>query len=85
MHDIDTFYLLMAEFKTLHPKAELVAEKYLGLDRKSMLGKASKGQLPFPTFKEASERAPLIADLRDVAKWLDDLRHQHRSDWQKLR
>jgi hypothetical protein len=84
VNDIDTFYHLMAEFRTIHVKAELVTEKYLGLDRKSTMSKANKGELPFPTFKEKSERAPLLVDLRDVASWLDDLRDRYRSDWRKL-
>ena len=81
---MNTLYLLLAEYETIHVKAEQVAEKYLGIDRKTTMSKAAKGQLPFPTFKEKSERAPLLVDLRDVAEWLDSLRLTQSIDWRKV-
>ena len=79
-----TLMMLLSEFESLHVKAELVAEKYLGLGKRECYDRANKAQLPFPTFRAESRKSPLLCDLRDVAEWLDQLRITHQKDWRKL-
>jgi hypothetical protein len=80
-----TFLLLMSEFEALHVPAERVAQKYLGLGKRECYDQANQAKLPFPTFRSSeSRKSPLLCDLRDVAEWLDKLRHSHRSGWQKI-
>lgn len=79
-----TLLLLLDEFSTLHPKAEAVAEKYLGINKRECQWRASKGELPFPTFRAETRKSPLLCDLRDVAEWIDRVRLENKKDWEKL-
>ena len=79
-----TLLLLLDEFDTLHPKAEQVAEKYLGLSKRECYWRAGRGELPFPTFRAETRKSPLLCDLRDVAEWIDQVRADNKADWSQL-
>jgi hypothetical protein len=80
-----TFLLLLSEFEVIHVPAEQVAKKYLGLGKRECYDQANQAKLPFPTFRTTeSRKSPLLCDLRDVAGWLDQVRHSHKSGWKKI-
>jgi hypothetical protein len=81
---VRTLLLLLDEFDTLHPSADAVAAKYLGISKRECQFRAGKGQLPFPTFRAETRKSPLLCDLRDVAEWIDGIRAEHKTDWSKL-
>ena len=84
-HSEETFRQLLVEFGTLHVPATKVGEKYLALSERVLAQKAYHGQLPFPTFRASpSRKSPILADLRDVAMWLDRVRDEHQQDWRNL-
>lgn len=83
---MNTLFLLMYEFNSVHVPLETVAEKYLRLNRKDAMHRANSGQLPFPTFRATnSQKSTIMVDVRDLADWLDHSRERAKSDWEKLR
>lgn len=82
---MNTLFLLMSEFNSIHVPIEHVATKYLSLSRREAMERANKNTLPFPVFRGSeSRKAPMLVDLRDVANWLDKIRMVHKKDWEQL-
>jgi hypothetical protein len=82
---MNTLFLLMYEFNSVHIPLETVAEKYLRLNRKDAMHRANAGQLPFPTFRATtSQKSTIMVDVRDLADWLDRCRDQAKADWNQL-
>jgi hypothetical protein len=69
----DTAKDLKEEFNTRFPKLEEVAERFLGItDKADIYRKFNQGKIPFPVFKAfKSQKAPLLVDVVDLAKYLD--------------
>lgn len=63
---------LKQEFKTRYPTLEVVAEKFLGKNKREAYRDFHAGKIPFPAFKLVkSQKAPLIVDINHLAKYLD--------------
>lgn len=80
---MNTTFLLLAEFGVTDIPLELVAERYLGLDERTAKMRAARGELPFPSFRAGSQKAPWLVRVTDLAEWLDREREKARSDWAK--
>jgi hypothetical protein len=82
---MNTLFLLMAEYETVHVPLETIADKYLGLCRRKAFEKANRGTLPFPALRSTSQQAPWLVDLRDVAKWFDQERMKAKHDFEQMK
>jgi hypothetical protein len=81
---MNTLFLLMYEFNSVHVPLETIAEKYLHLNRKDALQRANGNELPFPTFRATrSQKSTVMVDVRDLANWLDECRNQAKENWDK--
>ena len=81
---MNTTFLLLAEFETSLVPLELVAKRYLGIDKAKAYQRANKLDLPFPAIKGPSPKSPWLVDIRDLAEWWDRERAAAVSDWRKL-
>lgn len=69
MSEMNTIFLMMAEFGTTDVPLEAVANKYLGLDMKTAKMRAARGELPFPAYRaSSSQKAPWVVRITD---WTD--------------
>jgi hypothetical protein len=80
-----TLFALLAEYESVHAPLEVIAQKYLGLDRRQAFRDASAGQLPFPVLRLRGQKSPWMVDLRDIADWWDKERTAAQADWKKMR
>ena len=81
---MNTLFLLMAEHETAIVPLEIIASKYLGLDKRQASVKANTASLPFPAFRGESQKTPWLVSLVDVAKWLDKQRETALKDYQNM-
>ena len=77
---MNTTFLLMAEYGTAVIPLEIVAERYLGLDTRAAKARAKHGELPFPAYRDASQKAPWLVHVSDLAEWIDAERAKARAD-----
>ncbi|MHB1881577.1 MAG: pyocin activator PrtN family protein [Acidithiobacillus sp.] len=74
----------MGEFGCAYIPLELVAERYLGLQRREALTRATRGDLPFPVCRPgASQKSPWMVYIDDLAEWLDHERERATAEWSK--
>ncbi|MHB1631151.1 MAG: pyocin activator PrtN family protein [Acidithiobacillus sp.] len=79
-----TAFWLMGEFGCAYIPLELVAERYLGLQRREALTRATRGDLPFPVCRPgASQKSPWMVYIDDLAEWLDHERERATAEWSK--
>ncbi len=79
-----TVFLLMAEFNEADIPLEKVAEKYLAMKPEQAARKAKLHQLPFPTFRAGSQKAPFLVNVADLAKFIDDSRAAAEREWKLM-
>lgn len=71
---MNTVFLLMAEFETSQIPLSVVAEKFLNLTPSYADRQATLGKLPFPTYRDDSQKAPRMVHISDLAGWIDKKR-----------
>ncbi|MFS1537672.1 MAG: pyocin activator PrtN family protein [Candidatus Phlomobacter fragariae] len=71
---MNTLFLLMAKYENSQVPLSIVADKFLNLTPAYADKKASLGELPFPTYREVSQKTPRIVDIKDLAEWIDKQR-----------
>lgn len=81
---MNTLFLLMAEYESSQVPLSIVAEKFLNLTAAYADKKASLGELPFPTYRDVSQKAPRMVDIRDLAEWIDKQREQAKKELNKI-
>jgi len=80
-----TVFLLMAEFDTSQINLEDMCEKYLKMDVRTAKRKAKLQQLPFPVSHDpASQKAPYLVHVIDLAEYLDKINALARKDWARM-
>ncbi|HGJ5855689.1 MAG TPA: pyocin activator PrtN family protein [Arsenophonus nasoniae] len=82
---MNTLFLLMAEYESSQIPLSVVAEKFLNLSPAYANKKASLGDLPFPTYRDNSQKAPRMVDIRDLAEWIDKSRKDARKQFINLK
>jgi len=75
--NMNTIFLLMAEYETPTVPLAEICEKYLGLKPRTAEDKAALGQLPLPTFRlGTSQKSPRLVHLQDLAELIDQKRKE---------
>ncbi|SPZ22153.1 Pyocin activator protein PrtN [Providencia rettgeri] len=81
---MNTVFLLMAEFETSQIPLSVVAEKFLNLTPSYADRQATLGKLPFPTYRDDSQKAPRMVHISDLAEWIDKRRSEARKEFSKI-
>ncbi|MGB5118834.1 MAG: pyocin activator PrtN family protein [Providencia rettgeri] len=81
---MNTVFLLMAEFETSQIPLSIVAEKFLNLTPSYADRQATLGKLPFPTYRDDSQKAPRMVHISDLAEWIDSRRNEARSEFNDI-
>ncbi|WP_272670858.1 pyocin activator PrtN family protein [Providencia sp. PROV147] len=81
---MNTVFLLMAEFETSQIPLSVVAEKFLNLTPSYADRQAALGKLPFPTYRDDSQKAPRMVHISDLAEWIDKRRCEARKEFSKI-
>lgn len=81
---MNTVFLLMAEFETSQIPLSVVAEKFLNLTPSYADRQAALGKLPFPTYRDNSQKAPRMVHISDLAEWIDKQRELSKVEFNKL-
>lgn len=80
-----TYTALLVTYGKAHVPLSTVAADYLDhLNERELKRRAKVQALPFPVFRDASQKAPYMVDLHDLADWLDGLKEQARNDHEAL-
>ena len=74
----------MAEFETGEIPLDQVAPKYLGLSAAEASTRARKQTLPVPAYRAGSQKSPWLVAATDLAKYLDQVKEQARTDWRRI-
>lgn len=82
--NMNTVFLLMAEFETSQIPLSVVAEKFLNLTPSYADRQAALGKLPFPTYRDDSQKAPRMVHISDLAEWIDNQREKVRQEFNKI-
>lgn len=83
--NMNTVFLLMAEFETSQIPLSVVAEKFLNLTPSYADKKAALCELPFPTYRnEKSQKAPRMVHVADLAEWIDNERKNSKKEFLSL-
>jgi hypothetical protein len=75
---MNTFFALLAEFETADIPLDRVCDKYMGMDYKTALRRASTQQLPVPVYKTGSQKSPWLVSAKDLAEHIDKCRAEAR-------
>ncbi|EPN6881999.1 pyocin activator PrtN family protein [Providencia rettgeri] len=81
---MNTVFLLMAEFETSQIPLSVVAEKFLNLTPSYADRQAALGKLPFPTYRDDSQKAPRMVHISDLAEWIDQQRNIAKKEMKQL-
>lgn len=81
---MNTVFLLMAEFETSQIPLSVVAEKFLNLTPSYADRQAALGKLPFPTYRDDSQKAPRMVHISDLAEWIDQQRNLAKKEMKQL-
>ncbi|WP_272529223.1 MULTISPECIES: pyocin activator PrtN family protein [unclassified Providencia] len=81
---MNTVFLLMAEFETSQIPLSVVAEKFLNLTSSYADRQAALGKLPFPTYRDDSQKAPRMVHISDLAEWIDQQRNIAKKEMKQL-
>ncbi|MEX7537214.1 pyocin activator PrtN family protein [Providencia rettgeri] len=81
---MNTVFLLMAEFETSQIPLAVVAEKFLNLTPSYADRQAALGKLPFPTYRDDSQKAPRMVHISDLAEWIDQQRNLAKQEIKQL-
>lgn len=81
---MNTVFLLMAEFETSQIPLSVVAEKFLNLTASYADRQAALGKLPFPTYRDDSQKAPRMVHISDLAEWIDHQRGLAKQEMKHL-
>ena len=74
---MNTYHSLLITYGKPMVQLEVIAKDYLPpMSDRTLKVRASSQQLPFPVFRLGSQKAPWLADLRDVAEYLDSQRDE---------
>jgi hypothetical protein len=69
-----TYTALLLTYHKPHVPLDTIAQDYLThLSDREIKRRAKVQNLPFPVFREGSQKAPYMVNLKAVAKWLDSL------------
>ena len=60
-----------------------VCEKYLHLTYPEAQRRAALNQLPFPTFRLGTRKAPLMVNISDLARVLDEAAAEAAREWER--
>lgn len=82
--NMNTVFLLMAEFETSQIPLSVVAEKFLNLTPSYADRQAALGKLPFPTYRDDSQKAPRMVHISDLAEWIDQQRNIAKKEMKQL-
>ena len=74
----------MAEFETSIIPLELVAKKFLSLDKEKAYHKASRCQLPFPTQRYGTQKSGRFVDINDLVSHIENERTKAKNEWKRL-
>ena len=78
--NMNTMFLLMAEYETATVPLSQVCEKYFGMKSATAERKASENRLPVPTFRTAeSQKAPRMVHIADLANYIDHQREASKA------
>lgn len=77
---MNTVFLLMAEFETSQIHLSVVAEKFLDITPAWADRKAALGELPFPTYRDNSQKSPRMVHISDLAEWIDKQRDEAKKE-----
>lgn len=80
---MNTTFLLLAEFGRVDVELELVAERYLSLDKRAAFARACRCELPFPAYRPGSQKSPWMVRVTDLASWLDQEHAKGETEWKK--
>ena len=72
---MNNYQSLLITYGKPHVPLAAIAKDYLApMSDKTLKVRASNHQLPFPAFREDSQKGPWLVDLRDLAEYLDKRR-----------
>jgi len=76
-----TYFGLLAEFGTAHVPVVEIGAKYFGLSEKEAKRKASSNDFPFPVFRIGTEKSTWVADIADVANYIDKVKEKAKKEY----
>lgn len=83
--NLNTVFLLMAEFGTPTILLSDIAERYLGMKPETANKKANTGELPFPTIRlDDRQKAPRIVHVQDLACYIDQQREKAKKEFRHI-
>lgn len=83
--NIDINTMLFLRYKLPIVSLEIIVADYLPhMNINTANKKAARCNLPFPAFKIDGGKGKYFVNISDVAKWLDKLQKEAKSDWQNM-
>ena len=81
---VNTAFALLTRFETPTVKLENICEEFFGMKKDKAYERAGMNELPVPTFRaSASQKAPRLVHIEDLAHWLDEQRAKARKEWER--
>ncbi|WP_342447705.1 pyocin activator PrtN family protein, partial [Proteus mirabilis] len=77
--NMNTVFLLMAEYETSQIPLSVIAEKFLNISPNYADKKANLGELPFPTYRE-NQKSGRLVHIVDLAEWIDKKRETAKKE-----
>jgi hypothetical protein len=78
---VSTYFALMAEFGTGHVPVTELGKKFFGYDEQKAKAVASSNKFPFPVFRAGGQKSPWMADISEVAKYLDEVKEKAKKEF----
>lgn len=82
---MNTNFALLARFGTPAIQLEEVCEEFFGITVKTAKQRIKGQNFPVPTFRlTESERAPVLIQVEDLAKYIDTRYSEALAEWQSV-
>jgi hypothetical protein len=79
--NISTYFALIAEFGAGHVPVTELGKKYFGYDEKKAKVEAARNNYPFPVFRVGGQKSTWMADLKEVAEYLDRVKEKAKKEF----
>lgn len=76
-----TYFGLLAEFGTAHVPVVELGKKYFGYSELISKNKAATNKYPFPVFRIGTEKSTWVADIADVANYIDKVKDKAKKEY----
>lgn len=80
-----TYFGLLAEFGTAHVPIVELGKKYFNLSEEMAKRDAAANKYPFPVFKVGTNKSVWMADIADVAKYIDEVKEKAKKEYRSAK